>query len=443
MKQHFSAYLKLVITNAFVLIVVSSAQAQAQVWELEQCIDTALVNNKKLKIAKNEISIGEQRKMEAKANLIPKVVLNGEYKYYTDLPYQLMPLSVFGGPEGQFKEAQFGVPHNINANVQLNIPLYSPQAYGAIKATQIASEIKEIQYQKTEQTIYLEVSNLYYNAQIFDNQLQFVDSNIINVSSLLHNVDLLHQQLLAQKTDVDRIALQLETLKSQREIVLNKYEQILNGLKFIMGISIGRQLEVNSIIEYTNTNTPAAHSSLDLLMGQTYNSLLKSELSTLKKSRLPSVSLFGSYGTLGYGYDEKPNDFLNFYPVGLAGVQVNYPLFNGTVTHRKIEQKKIQITNSQLKVALIVEQSEMLIENAKMKKATAILTVETRLLQIDMAKSIYDNTELQRQNQVSTLTDVLMADTSLREAQQNYLTAIIDYLKAELELKNLTGNILK
>jgi outer membrane protein TolC len=170
---------------------------------------------------------------------------------------------------------------------------------------------------------------------------------------------------------------------------------------------------------------------------------LKSELSTLQNSRLPSVSLFGSYGTLGYGYDERPNDFLNFYPVGLAGVQVKYPLFNGTVTHRKIEQKKIQITNSQLKIALIVEQSEMLIENAKMKKATAIITLETSLLQIDMAKSIYENTELQRQNDVSTLTDVLMADKALREAQQNYLAAIVDYLKAELQLKNLTGNILK
>ncbi|MFT5859707.1 MAG: outer membrane protein TolC [Flavobacteriaceae bacterium] len=441
MKQYFSTKLKLVITNSVLLLSVSSAQAQ--VWELERCIDTALVNNKKLEIAKNDITISEQRNKEARANLIPKIMLNGEYKYYTDLPYQLMPLSVFGGPEGQFKEAQFGVPHNINANVQLNIPLYNPQVYGAIKATKIASEIREIQFQKTEETIYLEVSNLYYNAQIVGSQLKFIDSNINNVSVLLQNVELLHEQLLAQKTDVDRIALQLEIIKSQREIVLNKHGQILNGLKFIMGISLDRQLEVNPNIAYTKNNTPSVHSSLDLLMRQSYNSLLKSELSTLKKSRLPSVSLFGSYGTLGYGYSEKPNDFLNFYPIGLAGLQVKYPLFNGTVTHRKIEQKKLEITNSELQVALIDEQNEMLIENSKMKKATAILTVETSLLQIDMAKSIYDNTELQRQNDVSTLNDVLMADTALREAQQNYLTAIIDYLKADLELKNLTGNILK
>ncbi|MFT7611862.1 MAG: outer membrane protein TolC, partial [Parvicellaceae bacterium] len=323
MKQYLPTFFKLAITNMVVLLTLSSAQAQ--IWELEQCIDTALLYNRKLEIAKNNVSISVQKNNEVKANLIPKIHVNGDYKYYTDLPYQLMPLSVFGGPEGQFKEAQFGVPHNINSNVQLSIPIYNPQAYGAIEATKIASEIKELQYRKTEENVYLEVSNFYFNAQIISNQLMFIDSNISNVSSLKRNVQLLHEQLLVNKTDVDRIGLQLDILMSQREMVHTKYKQVLNGLKFIIGIPIDRQLEVNPDIEYTNSTTINTHSSIDLLMGQSYSSLLKCELSTLKKSRLPSVSLYGSYGVLGYGYDEKPSSFLNFYPVGFAGLSVKYP----------------------------------------------------------------------------------------------------------------------
>ncbi|MFT5780468.1 MAG: outer membrane protein TolC [Crocinitomicaceae bacterium] len=441
MKQGKTTKLKLVTTNLLILFLVNSTQAQ--VWDLQQCIDTALVNNKKLKIGKNDILIGEQKNREARANLIPKVIVSAEYKYYTDLPYQLMPLSVFGGPEGQFKEAQFGVPHNINANIQLSVPLYNPQAYGAIKATQVAMDIKEIQYQKTEETIYLEVSSLYYNAQILNNQFNFIDSNITANRSLLKNIELLHQQLLVQHTDVDRVALQLEKLKSQSEIIKNKYEQVLNGLKFLMGISIQRQIDVDSNIEYESSNTYATVSGLDFLMAKSHSILLKSELTTLKRTRLPSVSLFGSYGTMGYGYDTKPDEFLNFYPVGLAGLQIKYPLFNGTVTQRKIDQKELEIMNSELQLALIDDQSEMLIENAQMNKKAMQLTVETNLLQIDLANSIYNNTELQRRNGTSSLSDVLMADLALREAQQNYLAAIVDYLKADLELKNVTGNTLK
>jgi OMF family outer membrane factor len=42
---------------------------------------------------------------------------------------------------------------------------------------------------------------------------------------------------------------------------------------------------------------------------------------------------------------------------------------------------------------------------------------------------------------MASLTDILLADTALREAQQANISAIIEYLKADLELKKLTGNI--
>jgi outer membrane protein TolC len=441
MKQGRVIWTKLVFANLLVFFTVNLTQAQT--WELQDCIDTALVHNKRLAISRNKVLIGEQRSKEAKANLIPKLTINGEYKYYTDLPYQLMPLSVFGGPEGQFKEAQFGVPHNINANLQLAVPLYNPQVYGAIEVTKIASELAEIQYQKSEEQIYLEISNLYYNAQIVQTQLDFIDSNISNNQRLLQNIKLAKEQLLANGTDVDRVALQTEQMKSQRFRLENEYDQVLNGLKFLMGISIERDIKINAAVQYESKSEYEPQLTLDLLMVKTQNHLLKTELSTLKRTRLPSVSLFGSYGTIGYGYDQKPNDFLNFYPVGLAGLQVKYPLFNGTVTQRKIDQKKIEITNSEIQLTLVDDQNEMFIENAQMDKKVAEQLIGTNMLQVELAKSIYENTELQRQNEVSSLNDVLMADVAYREAQQNYLSAIVDYLKADLELKNRSGNILK
>ena len=441
MIQGKAMWLKLAFANILVFFTVNLIQAQT--WELQDCIDTALVNNKRLAISKNNVLIGEQRSREAKANLIPKLTVNGDYKYYTDLPYQLMPLSIFGGPEGQFKEAQFGVPHNLNANLQLAVPLYNPQVYGAIEVTKIASELGKIKQQKSAKQIYLEISNLYYNTQILRTQLDFIDSNISNSKRLLRNIQLAKSQLLANGTDVNRVALQLEQLKSKRFRLESKHDQVLNGLKFLMGISIERNLEINSEIQYQSNSEYERQSTLDLLMAKTHNRLLNSELSTLKRTRLPSVSLFGSYGTIGYGYDQKPNNFLNFYPIGLAGIQVKYPLFNGMVTQRKIDQKKIEITNSEIQLTLVDDQNEMLIENAKMDRSVAEQLIETNKLQVELAKSIYENTELQRQNDFSSLNDVLMTDIAYREAQQNYLSAIVDYLKADLELKNITGNILK
>ena len=418
--------------------------ARAQVWTMQQCIDTAQVRNKNLQMSRNNIAIGEQKEKEAKANLIPKVTANADYKYFTNLPYQLMPLSTFNptAPEGQFKEAQFGVPHNINANLQLSMPLYNPQVYGAIHKTKIASELTELQYQKTEEQIYFEISNLYYNAQMLHHQLAFVDSNLINATRLLNNIQLLNELLLAKGTDVSKVKLQVSQLTTQKENISSKYEQVLNALKFAMGISIERNIQIDPNIQYQTSTDYKNSSTLDIRIVKTQNRLLYSELSTLNKSRfLPSINLIGMYGTTGFGYDKQPNDFLKFYPIGFAGIQLSYPLFNGTVTQRKINQKKFELKNSELHSGLLTEQNNMQVENAKLQRMVAKKSVETTTEQIKLAQTIYEQTILQQKQGTASLTDVLLADNALREAQQTYLSAVIDYLKADLEIKKLTGNI--
>ena len=440
--------MKLVNIHILYLILLLSTivaqSARAQVWTMQQCIDTAQGHNKNLQMGRNNIAIGEQKAKEAKANLIPKVTANADYKYFTNLPYQLMPLSTFNpsAPEGQFKEAQFGVPHNINANLQLSIPLYNPQIYGAIQTTKIASELTELQYQKTEEQIYFEISNLYYNAQILHHQLAFIDSNLVNAAQLLKNMQLLNQQLLAKGTDVSKVKLQVAQLTTQKESISSKYEQVLNALKFAMGISIEQSIQIDPNIQYHSTTEYSSSSTLDIRIIKIQNRLLSGELSTLNKSRLlPSLNLFGTYGTTGFGYDKQPNDFLKFYPIGFAGIQLSYPLFNGTVTQRKINQKKFELRNNELQSDLLTEQNNMQVENAKLQRTVAQYSVETTTEQIKLAQTIYEQTILQQKQETASLTDVLLADNAFREAQQTYLSAIIDYLKADLELKKLTGNI--
>lgn len=414
---------------------------QAQQWSLQQCIDTAQVKNKALLISENNVSIGEQRHKEAVAGLIPKININGDYKYYFNLPYQLMPLSLFGGPAGKFKEAQFGVPHNMNFNVQFTMPLYNSQIYGAMETTKISTDLSKLQHQKTEEQVYYEISNLYYNAQILEKQSAFIDSNLVNTKKLLSNMQLLKEQLMVKSTDVTKVQLQEAQLQTQKEIISSKIEQVMNVLKFSMGISINQNGEIDQNIEFKNSSEFAHLMSVDILLVETQNRFLKSELSTLKNSRLPSLSLYGTYGQTGFGYDVKPNDFLKFFPISFVGVQLSYPLFNGTVTQRKINQKKLEIINSKLQLSLATEQNTMLIENAKRMKITAQLTVENTLSQIKLSQTVYEQTVLQQKQGTANLTDILLADNTLRDAQQNYLSAVVDYLKANLELKKLTGNI--
>jgi len=426
----------------FFMGLIAILPVKAQVWTLQQCLDSARQHNKNLLIARNNVEIGQQKVQEAKASHIPKLTLNADYRYYVDLPYQFMPESAFGGPEGVFKEIQFGVPHNINTNLQLAIPLYNPQVQGGIQSSKIASELTVLQHQRSEEQVLYEVTNLYYNTQILHYQAAFLESNLINANKLLQNTKLLKEQLLAKGTDVSKMQLQVEQLADQREMIVSKHSQVLNALKIAVGIPLSQALEVEESIVTSPSQAYEHVTTLEMRITEKQNMLLQSELSTFKNSRLPSVSLYGSYGVTGFGYDKAPNEFLKFYPVSFAGLQLSYPLFNGTVTRKRISQKKLEIENKALQASLLSDQTDLYIETAQQQKAVAQRAVETTRAQVQLAQSIYDQTVLQLNQGVASLTDVLLADNDLRETQQSHLSALIDYLKADLDHKKATGNLL-
>jgi OMF family outer membrane factor len=426
----------------FLLVgILVSQPLAAQVWTLKQCLDTAQQYNKNLLVSRNNLLIGEQKVQEVRSGLIPKVSLNADYKYFLDLPYQFMPQDAFGGPEGVFKEIQFGVPHNIAANLQLAIPLYNPQVYGSIQSSKIGSELIALQNQKAEEQLTYEITNLYYNAQILRYQVAFLENNLTNAKRLLQNTQALKDQLLAKGTDVSKVQLQVELLTNQREQILSKYGQVLNALKISVGIPLSQNFEVEESIINTATPVYEPAATLDMRIIEKQNALLQSELSTFKNSRLPSISLYGSYGVSGFGYNQAPNEFLKFYPVSFAGLQLSYPLFNGTATSQKISQKKLEVKNKELQAGLISDQTVLYTETAHQQKSVAQRSVETTLAQVQLAQSIYDQTILQQKQGVASLTDVLLADNALRAIQQDHVSALIDYLKADLDLKKVTGNL--
>jgi len=432
----------IIVLLLFLGAIVQESQAQ-EIWTLDKCIETAVQNNKKLLLEKNNIEIGKEKKSQVKANYLPKIKIEADYKYFIELPYQLMPMSVFGGPEGQFKEAQFGVPHNINANLQFALPLYNPQIKSNVEMAKIGIEIAQLKYQKSEEKLFFDIASLYYNAQILLSQMDFVDSNIDNSNKLHKNVKLLNKHQLAMSTDVDKVSLQMLQLQTKKGVIKNKYDQVMNALKILMGLPMDQQISIETNITFKEQLGYSVKPTLDVKLVETKDKLLKRQLETIKKSQLPSVMLYGSFGAVGYGYDKSPNEFLNFYSMGFAGIKASYNLFDGKITKKKKNIKKREIENNALQLEMLKDQNNLKVKNAELKIAMSLRTIKTTQSQIDFANSIYNKTLIQQKEGMASINDILMADNTLKQAQQDYISSIIEYIKSDLELKYLSGNIIK
>jgi OMF family outer membrane factor len=425
----------------FAAILISTIAASAQKLSLEQCIDTALQYNRNVILSQLDINIADARSKELRGNLLPKLNGMADYRYYTNLPYQLMPAEAFGGPAGTYKEVQFGVPQSLNANLQIALPIYNSSAISAVKTSKLVTELLDIQKTKTNEEVVMEVSNAYYNAQILLHQLAFLDSNIINTDKLVKTTTLLHRQQLAKGTDVDRLRLQSEQIRSQRSTVFSQHQQALNALKFLMGKPLSDSIEVSkgekSIIEkefQLNTNT-------DIMLINKKIELNISELKTIRNSALPSLGAYGMYGTTGFGTTGS-NSFFNLHPIGYVGAQLTIPIFNGRIIKHKISGKKIEIGKSTIQKELVSEKISLDLKNADIQYELAKRNIALVASQTELANKIYDNTVLQNEQGLVNITDILLADNALRESQHNYLVALINLRKAELEYKRVTGNLL-
>jgi len=175
-------------------------------------------------------------------------------------------------------------------------------------------------------------------------------------------------------------------------------------------------------------------------MIQVQNRLLMNELDILKKANGPTVSLLANYGLTGFGYFRQPDPFFKIFPIGFIGAQAVYPIWNKT-TRQKMAQKEVEITSNQLKSEQVLAQNNLQLANAVVQKNSAAVNIPVLKKQIALAESVYRQTLLQQRQGTASIADILLADNALREAQTQYLLVLVEYLKADLELKKASGSI--
>lgn len=425
-----------------ILILLIGWSAQAQEWTLNQCLDSAIRYNRSLELAKNQVVASSLKYEESRSQLLPKLMVSGDYRYFTDIPYQFLPQAAFGGPEGTFNPIQFGVPHNFSVNLTLRMPIYDPQVLSGIKISESYQELAALQRARTEEQVYLDVSNLYYNAQILKNQLIFLRQNQANGQKLERNIRLLYEQKMATGTDLDKVLLQNQQLDAHVIRLENQYQILIQQLKLNIGLPLEKELEINQEILLIEENSTDLASTSDFKIQEIRAKTVSQEIRALKQSKIPSLNLIGNYGTTGFGYGGSPESFLKFYPVSFIGAQISFPVFNGTITTKKIKQKEVELQSAAIQKSLIQDQNSVQYQSATLQQKTAKSQILTSQSQIKLAESIYAKSLLQQQEGLATLTDILLADSALRDSQQSYLNAVVDYLKATLELKKSSGNLI-
>jgi outer membrane protein TolC len=427
-----------VITLSFVL---TEFVGNAQELDLASCLKMADTANLTLKNSSLDIGINAEQRRVYLTGRYPKLIYSGDYKYNAIIPGQVVPAAFFGGAPGTFSTVQFGVPFNLSNTLQLNQILYNPQLNYGLTALRINDEIVRIQDQMSTLDVKQQVAATFFNLQGLYKQVSFIDSNVLNLNSLIANMQALVNQQIMIQNEVDKLVLSKLTLEEARNTLTTNILQLEDYLKLLIGLPFEADIQLvqDAIVEKTILVDSAEVYYPELALLEAQQRMNIEERKGTKMNYLPNLSFYAAYN---YNYNMKPaDDFRVGIEGAFIGLRLDWTLFDGLEKHYQLKVNALNAEKIQNQKALVSQQLELRTRNAKRQIELNSNALNLSKEKLELAQSIYDLTALKLKQGLIGSTDLILAENGLQEAQSNLISSYLLLRQAELDYIRSIGEL--
>ena len=431
--------IKVVLILFASIFITEISRAQSVQLSLKDALNYAISNNENVRKARLDIEGGKYKTQEVRASALPQITGTGTF---TD---QIIKQQLFFN--GQV--IPIGTTYNASAQAQLSQQLFNQQVFTGLKAAKTSENYYNLNAQLTEENTIEQVSTNYYQVLVNRQMLSVIDTNIKNVQRIENIVATQYKNGLAKKIDLDRVKVNLTNLQNQREQLVNGLTQQENLLKYYMGMPVNTAIVIPDI-ELTNIN-PAAQGIISTdslnLSNRTEYQIVKTQedlLSLQKKAYqaeyYPTLSLTSNYSYNGL------SDKFNFkgsqkYDMAAVGLTLRIPIFDGFATRSRVRQAQVDILQNKQDQKSLSNSLNLAYENAKIEIRNSLNTINSQNENVRLAEEVYASTQNNYRNGLAGLTDLLDAENSLTEAQNNHSAALLNYRLAEIQLIKAQGQL--
>ncbi len=416
---------------------------------LKDAINYALENKADAKKAKLSVENSEYQIEEVRARALPTITANGNLTYNPILQLNALPGQFFGGPEGSVILAPLGQKWSSTAGVNLTQNIFDQSVFTGLKAAKTTREFYIINAQLTEEQVIERVANNYYQVYVQRQKLNVIDSTFKNTSEVRDIIKGQFDNGLARKIDLDRMNVNLSNIKTQRQQLINAVQLQENTLKFYIGMPIETQITIpETEFAVTPLNLDAAP---DTTQRTEYQLLKKQEQlynfnkKAMQSEYYPTLALTAGYNYIGQGPEmpwfKKPSDNVFWSDFSTIGANLKIPIFNGFATRARVRQADIELKNTAEDIKDTKLSLDLAFENARTQIKNSLITIENQKENVTLAQQVLDNTQNNYQQGLATLTDLLDAENSYIEAQNNYTSALLDFKLAEVQLIKAKGEL--
>jgi outer membrane protein TolC len=433
------------------LFLLTSLAATAQNYSLKQAVDYAIAHQVQVKNSQLDLQNASAKVNEIRAMGLPQV--NGSLSLTNNLILQrvFIPARIFNpaAAEGELIAAKFGVDNAGFANVGVSQLVFDGTYLLGLKASSVYKDLAVKSVTQSKQQVAENVTKAYYGILVNEKRQGLLALNVARLDSLLKETRELNKQGFVEKIDVQRLDVQANNLRTELENIDRLQALSYSLLKFQMGYPMEEPIRLSETlekVELATFNTNAAgdfnySSRIEYSILQTQENLAELDLKSIKAGYLPRLLL-----NANYGYNAGANafgDLVNkpWFDNAAITVALQIPIFDGYSKKYRAIQSANNLQKVRQSYGLLKSSIDMQRSQASITMKNALESMKEQKANLELANEISRVTRVKYQNGVGSNLEVLNAESSIKESQANYFTALYNALVAKVELEKANGTL--
>jgi outer membrane protein len=450
-KMNFFLKSRSILPGLAFLFVFQTFQVKAQLaLDLKSAMQYAVDNNSKVIQGKLDEAKGLINVDQLLSTGLPQVNGNAQFVYNPLLQVIFFPDFLNGNPD-DIRPVTIGTHWGSNASVEVTQLVFSPEFRVGLNAAKKATELYRSQAEATKEELILQVAKGYYAVQAVKSQKANLEANLYKVKELLKLTNAQVDNGLGRKMEADQLSLTAFNLENQLNNLEIQIQQQMVMLKLSMQMPLVTDITLTDTLSEAGyalpevlTLQPNFNNRIGLTLIEQNQTLNKINLDRYKASYWPTANLFANVAAQAqprnFSDYLSSNSWASFSSVGL---RLRVPIYDGGFRKTQVESVKIDIRKSDEDKKQLLSLYEAQFENAKKTLELNLNNLMPLKRARSLAETIYAQSQQRFQQGLAPLTETLNAETTLREAKNNVLSALFQVRMAELDLLHANGQLMK
>ncbi len=438
----------IIISLAFLTIAAPRLQAgeifkttEIKTLTLKDAINTAILNNRSIQIQEEQVDYARAGIMYAKSAFLPKVGASYSYTLNDAVP------TVGEGQPGARKDPGvfFGFKNDNTLALSATESVYNGGAdIASLKQSKLNLKVQEETLRSAKLDVEFETRRLFYGLLLAYETLRIAQDLVDQAQAHYDHTEDMFKQGTASKFDVLQSKVQVSKLMPQLISAQNAIDIIMADFKKLLVIKMSEPIAIDGKLGYKvidimeNEFLREAYSRNPRMILKLLGiDISKWAIEYAKAGWLPQVS-----ASANYTFQSDTIDVLILPRQSLwnVGVVASIALFDGFATKAKVDQAKAQYNQARLSKDDVSDQIALDIKQACLNLKESKTVIDSQEACITEATEALRLANVRFDNGVGINLDVLDAQTSLAQVEQNLAQGIYDYLMAKAQVNRVIGH---